>query len=345
MTVRRLVLGVVVLSLVAAACGGDGEGAGAEGEPRELTAVIPFPSGVAFFPPFVAEARGYFAEEGLSVTVETVDGSGQVLQQLLSGQADIGFPSPGPFMNAVLSGEDLVSVYTLYQQNVFTIVTLEGSDVGSLEDVRGTTIGVGTIEGGETPFVKAVLSESSGLEEGPDYDVLAVGDGGTASVALDRGEISVYAASFADVAIMRLRGVEVRSLLPEGFRNFFDSLLVVQREFMEENPDVIVGLGRGMAKATAWGQENPEGVMEITAQSFPEEAEDPDFTLALLEETLTLYALPAEAEGRWGYAVPEFVERFMNFLVEQGELAEPIDTDVFVNDFVDEYNDFEASDL
>jgi NitT/TauT family transport system substrate-binding protein len=345
----RWLIALCLLVLVGAACNGEGDTAAQDGEEaqeiRELTALIPFPSGAVFYPLFVAQDRGYFEEEGLSVTTEAVDGSGQILQQMLAGQAEIGFPSPGPFMSSVLEGSDLVSVYTLFQSNVFSLQTLADSDVQSLADLEGTTVGVGTIEGGETPFVRAVLSEEAGLEEGPDYEILAVGDGGTAAVGLDRGEISAYAAAFPDVAIMRLRGLELRNLLPEGFQSFFDSLVVVERAFMDQDPEVIEGFGRAIAKATVWGMENPEGVLDITAEHFPEEAEDREFTLALLQETMTLFELPAEANGQWGFAVPESVERYMGFLVEQGELAEPVDTSVFVNDFVEVYNAFDPAEL
>ncbi|MGH2557208.1 MAG: ABC transporter substrate-binding protein, partial [Actinomycetota bacterium] len=298
----RWLITLVALALVGAACnGGGGDTDGQDGdqaqEIRELTALIPFPSGAVFYPLFVAQDRGYFEEEGLSVTTEAVDGSGQILQQMLAGQAEVGFPSPGPFMSSVLEGSDLVSVYTLFQSNVFSLQTLADSDVASLADLEGTTVGVGTIEGGEPPFVRAVLSEEAGLEEETDYEILAVGDGGTASVGLNRGEISAYAAAFPDVAIMRLRGLELRNLLPEGFQSFFDSLMVVQREFMDQDPEVVEGLGRAIAKATLWGMENPEGVLDITAEHFPEEAEDREFTLALLEETMTLFELPPETDG------------------------------------------------
>jgi len=349
----RWLVGLLALALVAGACNGDnGEDAdgqdGQDEQPQEiteLTALIPFPSGAVFYPLFVAQDRGYFEEEGLSVTTEAVDGSGQILQQLLAGQAEVGLPSPGPFMNSVLEGSDLVSVYTLFQSNVFSLQTLADSEAQSVADLEGTTVGVGTIEGGETPFVRAVLSEEAGLEEETDYDLLAVGDGGTAAVALDRGEISAYAAAFPDVAIMRLRGLDLRNLLPEGFQSFFDSLVTVERSFMDENPEVIEGFGRAIARATVWGMENPEGVLDITAEHFPEEAEDREFTLAMLQETMTLFELPAEADGRWGYSVPESVDRYMGFLVDQGELPEPVDTSIFVNDFVDAYNAFDPAEL
>lgn len=359
-----LVLLVAVAALLAAGCGGDdeddGSGAGADPaattvetqgdggetaarEPVELTVAIPFPSAIAFYPLYVAQERGYLEEEGITLRIEPVDGSGATLQLLQAGQADVALPSPGPFLQAGQRGAELVSVYTLYQSNVFSVQTLDDSEIDSLDDLRGETVGVGSLDGGETPFVRAALADA-GLEEG-DYELLAVGDGGTAALALRGGDVAAYSAAFPDVAIMRLRGLELRDILSEEFRNFFDSLVVVDRTMVEEQPEVVEGLGRALAKATVWGMENQEETVEIAGEAFPEEIEDGDFALALLRETQSLFELPDEADDRWGYATPEAVDRYTTFLVEQGELEEEPPDDVFVNDFVDAYNDFTEDDL
>lgn len=348
MTTRlsRFTTAIVALGVLAATAGGglgahaQGTGPSAQGDELiELTATIPFPSGAVFYPLFVAEDRGYFAEEGLTVSVEALDGSGAIMQAILSGQAEVGLPSPGPFLQGVNEGADLVSVYTLFQSNVFALVTLPDSGITTLADLDGETIGVGTIDGGEVPFVRAMLAQEAGLEEG-DYELLAVGDGGTAAVALEGGDVVAYAAAFPDVAILKLKGLDVVDLISEDFASFFDSLVVMQRGFVEENPEIVEGFGRAIARATQWGFDNPDQVIDITSQEFPEEAEDVALTQAFLEETISLFELPPEADGQFGYAVPEFVDRYVRFLVEQGELDEMPDTSVFVNDFVAAYNDF-----
>jgi NitT/TauT family transport system substrate-binding protein len=338
-SVAALGLAVAVLAAPTPASGSAPPADTQPGELTELTATIPFPSGAVFYPLFVAEELGYFADEGLTVSVEPLDGSGAIMQSILSGQAEVGLPSPGPFLQGVNEGADLLSVYTLFQSNVFALVTPADSGITSLEDLEGQTIGVGTIDGGEVPFVRAMLSQEAGLEEG-DYELLPVGDGGTAAVALENGEVAAYAAAFPDVAILKLRGLDVVDLISDDFASFFDSLVVAQREFVEENPEIVEGFGRALARATQWGFDNPDEVIDITSQEFPEEAEDRELTQAFLNETISLFELPPEADGQFGYAVPEAVDRYVGFLVEQGELDTAPDTSVFVNDFVAAYNDF-----
>ena len=45
---------------------------------REITFVQPSPSAIDSFPVFVAIGEGYFEEEGRSVTVDAINGSGAV---------------------------------------------------------------------------------------------------------------------------------------------------------------------------------------------------------------------------------------------------------------------------
>ncbi|MGI9500953.1 MAG: ABC transporter substrate-binding protein, partial [Geminicoccaceae bacterium] len=52
---------------------------------EQITFAQPSPSAINSYPVFVAIGEGYFAEEGLEVTVEAVNGSASVLQAMAAG--------------------------------------------------------------------------------------------------------------------------------------------------------------------------------------------------------------------------------------------------------------------
>jgi NitT/TauT family transport system substrate-binding protein len=342
-------VGMAALLATAAGCGGDDEpeGAADESAPAETTSITvatPFPSCLAFFPVYVADDRGYFADERLDVAVEPLDGSGATIQAVQADRAQIAMPSPGPFMQAVQRGSELQNFYTMYQGDIFSVVVPGDSDIQAVEELEGKKIGIGSPDGGEVAYVKSLLSEAAGLEEA-DYELVTVGDGGSAAVALERGDVVAYSAAFIDVAIMRQRGLDLRALTDPDYPTGTDSLAVSKDEWVEENEDAVKGYGRALAKATTWARENREETVDVCAKSFPDETSDRPFALALLDEVITLTDLPPEADGRYGYSPIESLERYRNFLVEQGELEEPVGLEIFNNDFLDDFNDFDEGDL
>lgn len=312
-------------------------------EPVELTAILAAPSGIAFYPLIVAQAKGYYGDN-VTVRVEAADGSGAALQQVLAGQADICVCSPGPSLKAVEEGAELLSIYTLYQSDVFSLVTTPETGVTTAEDLRGKVIGVDAIGAGAESWVVPLMS-ASGLKVGTDYEILATGPGAAPIAAFNRGEIQAYAAAFIDTAVLRLRGLELTTVTLPGSEIFFDATLVMKKEFVDANPGAIEALGRGVAMATVFGESNPQEVLAIIGEQFPDEIADMPFAEALLAETQALFALPPSADGQWGYSVPERHDALIAALVEQGFLTTPVSPSFFDNQFVPAYNDFDPNSL
>jgi NitT/TauT family transport system substrate-binding protein len=345
----RLGTVAIALMLVTASCGDDDDTDDASGDgEREgtvsLTVATPFPSAAGFFDLYAADSKGYFEEENLDISIEPLDGSGAALQALETGSADVAVSSPGPLMQAVEEGGDLVSMFTGYQDGIFSLVTLADSDVQSIEDLRGTTVGVGALDAGETPVVKSILSEA-GLQEGTDYQLLAVGDGGTASAALGAGDVSAYGAAFIDVLILEASGFETRDLTPADFELGTDEHYVVTGE-MFEDADVVERFGRALAKGHAFAMANQDEALDIACEAVPEECEDRAFAEEFLAAVAALKELPESAGGQWGFTDLDAMEVFAAQLVAQAELTDDPDVAaIFRNDYVEAYNNFDEADL
>ncbi len=201
----------------------------------KVTFVQPSPSAINSFNVFVAIGEGYFAEEGLDVSVEAINGSGAVLQALSSGQAQFGRPGPGPVLAARGRGVDVVFIYNFAAKSNFGVVVPADSPVQGPADLKGKVIGTGTADGAEVGFARNVMS-GSGLKDGEDYTFLTVGDGGPATAAFSSGEIAAYSASTADAAILGQRGVALREITPPEYMRFFGNGFVTMGDTIRNNP-------------------------------------------------------------------------------------------------------------
>ena len=307
---------------------------------EEITVVIPNPSAINVFPLWVAIGEGYFEDEGLTINVEAVDGSAPVLQAMAAGQAEIGLPGPAPVLAARARGVDVVFIYNHFAQSVFGLVVREESPYQTPADLKGTTIGVGTADGAEVGFTRAILTDL-GMVEGQDYEFLPVGDGGPATAAFERGDIEAYAAAVSDAAILNARGLSVREITPEEYLAYFGNGFAVMRSYIEERPEVIEAFGRALVRGVEFGMDpaNRDKVLEHTAAGNPQEGEDQAFAAALLEAIKGRMA-PADPDMGWGYQPPEHWELWHQSQLDTGTLTEPLPdlTAAYTNQFVEAWN-------
>lgn len=308
---------------------------------KEITVLLPNPSALNVFPMYVAIGEGYFEAEGLKVNVEAVNGSAMVLQAMAAGQAQIGNPGAGPFLNARARGEDVVFIYNNFAKSGFGLVVRDESTVQSPAELKGMTVGVGTADGAEVGFARAILTDA-GLTEGTDYEFLAVGDGGPAAAAFERGDIDAHTSAVVDVAIMGMAGLKLREITPPQFLGYFGNGFAANRDYIEANPDVIEGFGRAYVKGIKFSLDdaNTPTVLAHAAAGNPQEGEDTAFASAFYE-TVRERITPTDLSKGWGYNFPEHWEMWQASLVEGGDLEAPLDdlAASYTNDFVPAWNE------
>jgi NitT/TauT family transport system substrate-binding protein len=308
----------------------------------DITVAVPNPSAITWAPMWAAIGEGYFEEEGLNVDVQAVDGSSQVLQAMSAGQADIGAPGPGPVLGARARGLDVVFIYNLYPKSVFGLLVKADSDFNEPTDLEGHVIGVGTADGAEVSFARAILNDA-GMTEGEDYTFLPVGDGGTAAVAFLRGDVDAYAGAVSDAAILANRGLELREITPEPYLAFFGNGYAALQSYIDENPEVIEGFGQALVRGMRFIADpaNEETALDHMAAGNPQEGEDREFAASLLAAVVERMT-PTDTyigEG-YGYQPPEHWETWQQSLLDAGDLEAAFDdlTAGYSNDWIAGWN-------
>jgi NitT/TauT family transport system substrate-binding protein len=325
---RALVLGLALLPATAIAPMAQ--------DLQTFTYVSPSPSAINSYPVFVAIGEGYFADEGLEIEAQAVNGSSAILQVLASGQAQFGRPGPAPVIMANARGVEAVFIYNSLPRSSFGILVPEDASYQSPEELKGNQIGVGTADGAEVGFARTILSDF-GMSEPADYTFIPVGDGGTALAGLMREEIEAYVGSTADRAILTYRGMPMRDITPDRFQTLFGNGYAVTREFMEANTDAVQGFVRALVRANNFTRDpaNRDRVLEHLTAGNPQEGEDKDYANALLDTVLGK-GIPHNMDNGWGYNDPEHWQKWHDSLVAAGELEAPLDDleTVYTNQFI-----------
>jgi NitT/TauT family transport system substrate-binding protein len=308
---------------------------------QAVTFAVPNPSALTWLPYWVAVGEGYFAEEGLDLRLEAIDGSSAVLQAMTAGQAQIGAPGPGPTLGAKARGVDVKFIYNLYPKSVFGLLVKEESPYMTPTDLKGQVIGVGTADGAEVSFSKAIFTDL-GMVEGTDYTFLPVGDGGTAAVGFMRDDVAAYAGAVSDAAILASRGLTLREITPEAYLGFFGNGIAMLESQMAATPDLAPKFGKALVRGTRFAADpaNKEKALAHCAAGNAQEGEQ-DYAPSLYDGVVNRMT-PTDAfmaQG-FGYQPPEHWQAIHDSAVASGALEAPLPdlSAVYTNEFVAGWN-------
>jgi ABC-type nitrate/sulfonate/bicarbonate transport system substrate-binding protein len=120
---------------------------------------------------YVAQAKGFFAEEHLEVEIQHSSGRGEHLQLLVAGKVDVTTQDAAVLLKRRADpGLPLVSIALIGQRGQQAFVALEETGLAAPEDWRGHTVGY---KGTPPPDLLALL-DRAGLSEA-DVDLVNVG--------------------------------------------------------------------------------------------------------------------------------------------------------------------------
>jgi NitT/TauT family transport system substrate-binding protein len=305
----------------------------------------------SYAPLAVAQGLGFFAKEGLDVTVQTTGGSLNVVQNIISGQFDIGVALPEAAVPAILAGHDIVMVYNFIRAPTGSVAVLEESPIKSLKDLKGKIIGAQSLGTGNIVLTDAMLAEA-GLDPKRDVTYVAVGVGAQALYALKSGRVDALALFDSLYAGMENLGAMFRYFNPDP--NLFSSQFVVKRETMSKRPKLIEGFGRAMAKATYFTELNPEAAIHIMWRTFPTtravgrpEAQQLAADMRVLKRRMPLLLSGGVSEHmRWGVYDAKSIDKWINFAFDAGIIkTKPDAHTLYSNKFVDAYNNWNPTSI
>jgi NitT/TauT family transport system substrate-binding protein len=232
----------------------------------------------------IADELGFFREENLEVDYVVLAGAGALLPQLLQKNITIALPLPETLLSAHKAGGPPLPVSYFYNagpSNTLEIAVKADSDIHTLADLRGKSIGVGALTWGTIPQTRALL-RSVGLTPGQDVQIVAVGVLGAGFHALREDRVQALNFNSTWIDLLEQEGIPARRLAyPPAFRQMAVNGYIAHRSTLDENPGLLERFGRAWTKALVVCDINPRACVEAFWRKTPSARPQGDASAAL----------------------------------------------------------------
>lgn len=258
-------------------------------------------------PLVIAQEKGYFAEEGLEVTLVPPSDPSSVPRLVAAGEAEVGIHyQPSLYLDHA-AGLPLKRFGTLVETPLNTVTVLKDGPIATLADLKGKTIGF-SVSGFEDALVKRMLT-TAGVDPS---SVTFVNVNFALTPALIGGKVDATIGGYRNFELtqMRIEGKEGRAFFPEEHGvPAYDELIYVTRDALSGDPRLPRFLA-AVEKATIFLTNHPQEGLALFLKAYP--ALDDSLNRQAFADTLPRFAKRPAALDRGRYV------RFAAFLVDAG---------------------------
>ena len=323
-----------VLAFSAVGCGGS-EPAAEDNGLEDFSIVLDwYPNAIHSFL-YVAQEKGYFAEEGLNLVVNFPANTNDGISLPAAGKADVGmYYLQDAILTAVEEDVPIVSIGAVAQESLNVVISLKESGIDSAEDLEGKKIGyAGTVLSEEQ--IKSMLEHVGLAADSCEF----VDVGFDLLTATTTGQVDATIGNMVNHEVPQLEeeGIEINYFFPTDFGvpEVYELVFLAGQDAVENNPEKLQKFLRAAKKGFDFTKENPEEALQILLDHQNAE----NFPLSPTVETESLNILLPAMENETAEFLSQDVavwQQNADWLYERGILSEQADVSFMVVDLLAE---------
>jgi len=292
-----------------------------------VTLVMGYIPNVQYAPFFVAEEKGYFAQEGIQVNYNwgfEFDG----VKLVGANQAEFAIVTGDQILQARSQAVPIVYIGNWYNAFPIAVVSLAEKNIKTPQDLVGKKVGLPGLFGASYTAWRALLY-ASGLNE---QDMTVDNIGFTQAQALSQGTVDAAGAYANNEPVqLELAGKKINSINTWEYAQLVGNGVATNEATLKNHPDLARGFVRALTRGVQDTINNPDEALQIAIRRVPEAGgANLETSQAVLRASIPLWKNTRLGETR--LADWQAMEKFMR---EAGFIETNVDvTKAFTNDYV-----------
>jgi NitT/TauT family transport system substrate-binding protein len=307
-----------------------GLGAQAQTKLEEITYLMPAPPTLPAFAPWrIAEAKGFYAAEGLKMNWVLAKGGVDVAKQVGAGNALMGGGIGDTPLIVRANGVPVKAVAVLGGGSLMLLATRADANVKSVADLKGKTITV--LSYTDTTYYALLGSmKKAGLGKS-DASIQAAGPAGIWQL-FAAGKAQAMAGTADWIASAEGAGAKVDIISPAQLFQSMAQAVIASDDAIKNKPETVRKVVRATLKGLQFMMDDPKGSVEAFVQAVPAFKGQE----AMLERSFALSRQYVYAgQKTLGEMDRARLDAVQTYYVEEGVVAKatPLD-DLYTNQFV-----------
>ena len=319
----------VMLNVLLTACSADtGNESKKDGKLEKIQFVLDWTPNTNHTGLYVAQEKGFFAEQGLDVEI-ILPGEAGADQLVAAGKAQFGISAQETITEARTQKLPVVSIAAILQHNTSGFASLKKNGIESPKDYEGKTYG-----GWGAPVEQAVISSLMDKEQADIDQVEIINMGNSDFFTAVERDIDFAWIYYAWTGIeAELRGIDLNMQYLKDFSDkldYYTPVITTSEKMISDNPDTV----RAFVKAVTQGYEfaiaNPDEAATMLSKAVPDL--DEELVKASQQWISSRYQDDA---SRWGEQQLTIWQNYATWMNDNDLLdGEFIAEDAFTNEFL-----------
>jgi ABC-type nitrate/sulfonate/bicarbonate transport system substrate-binding protein len=279
---------------------------------------------------YVAQAKGYYAENGLDVEILQAQEGGTGEQLVAAGKLDFSVSYQEGVTQARVEGLPVVSVAAVIQHNDSGFASRKEANITSPKDFEGKKYGsFGSAI--EPAVIKGLMDCAGG-----DFTKVQFVEIGTTDffVASERGDVD-FAWLFQGIQGMEAqeRGLDLNMVMNNDLKcipDYYTPVIITSEKMIAERPDLVKRFVHAISKGYQFAVSNPDETAEILMTAVPEL--NPNVVKRSQQYLASRYQADAP---RWGEQKTEIWRGYAEWMAQRNLIKHMIEPEkAFTNQFL-----------